>query len=300
MVNRRDEFHREELRERMYGEATSGDGRRSLLGALFAVSLFLLILCLSARQVTEPANATLMLESGIAVLTDIDRLAEDEAPLLRAAAEQSEDQVFLLPGYPLAVAIDRDELELSDAELIDRVLKRSAAIVYVEGIDAFDTTGEQSLNRLSSEGLLEFAVAQVSETTYDRATLGAFVFAITTSALGVLFVVSSNGWGRLRGLGFATAAGALPGIVLFAFFSWVVGQLGGDDVFVSDLREITRAGIRVPFRNFGVVFVAGLTMAAAGMVLSLVEGRVMPARDYPEPDSDPAMYEDEAALAPHE
>lgn len=296
MVNRRDEFHRDELRERVYGEATSGDGRRSLVGALFAVSLFLLILSLSARQVTEPANATLMLESGIAVLTDIDRLVADEAPLLREQAQQSEAEVFAIPGYPLAIAVDRDELELSDAELIDTVLARSAALVYLEGISAFDTTGEQSLNRLSSEGLLEFAVSRVSQSTHDRASLGAAIFAVSTAGLGILFLITSTGWGRLRGLGFAAAAGALPGLFLFGFFSWVVGQLGGDDVFVADLREITRAGIRVPFRNFGIVFIAGVAMAAAGMALSLAESRLMPAREEPEPE----QYGEEPALAPHE
>lgn len=296
MVNRRDEFHRDELRERVFGEATSGDGRRSLVGALFAVSLFLLILSLSARQVTAPSNATLMLESGIAVLTDIERLVEDEAPLLRERAAQPEDEVFAIPGYPLAVAVDRDELELSDGELIDTVLARSAALVYVEGMSAFDTTGEQSLDRLSAEGLLEFAVSRVSQSTHDRASLGAAVFAVTTAALGILFLVTSTGWGRLRGLGFATAAGALPGLILFGFFSWVVGQLGGDDVFVADLREITRAGIRVPFRNFGIVFISGVAMAAAGMALSLAESRLMPIREEPEPEP----FVEEPALAPHE
>lgn len=280
----------------MYGEATSGDGRRSLVGALFVVSLFLLILCLSARQVTEPSNATTMLESGIAVLTDIERLVDDEAPLLRERAEQSDDRVFALPGYPLAIAVDREELELRDDELIDTVLARSAALVYVEGISAFDTTGDQSLDRLSSEGLLEFAVSQVSQTTHDRATLGTIVFTIATAALGALFVVTSSGWGRLRGLGFATAAGALPGVIVFWFFSWAVGQLGGDDAFVADLREITRAGIRVPLQNFSVVFVAGAAMAASGMVLALVDRRLAPGAAEP----DVELFDEEPALAPHE
>ena len=296
MVNRRDEYNREELRERVFGDATSGDGRRSLVGALFAVSLFLLILCLSARQVTEAGNATLMLESGIAVLTDIDRLVEDEGPLLREQAAQSPDEVFAIPGYPLAVFVDREELGLPDDELIDRLLARSAALVYVEGIGAFDTTGQQRLNRLSAEGLLEFAVGQVSQDTHDRATFGALIFALSTSALGILFLLTSSGWGRLRGLGFATAAGALPGLFIFGSVYLLVGRLGGDDLFVADLREITHAGIRVPFRNFGIVFLAGAAMAIAGIVLGFAERRLMPATEAAVPDA----YGDEAALAPYE
>jgi hypothetical protein len=289
VVNRRDEYDRETLRRRVYGEATSGDGRRSLVGALFAVSLFLLIGSLSARQVTSPNNAVVLLESGIAVVTDVERLIEDEAPLLRERAEQTDHQVFAIPGYPLAVALDRPELlELSDAELVDLLLSRSAALVYDQGITAFDATGEQRIDRFSSQGLLELAVAQVSETNYNRATIASTIFAISTAGLGVLFVVSSSGWSRLRGLGFATAAGALPGVFMFLFFSWVVGQLGGADPFMEDLREVTRAGLRIPLRNFGIVFAAGAVMAITGVVLGFAEGRLMGGTDvevapYPEP-----------------
>lgn len=293
-MNRPDQYKRELLQERVYGDATHGDGRRSLLGALFAVSLFLLILSLSVRQVTAPSNAMVMLESGIAVLTDVDRLIEDEGPQLRLLAENSRDDVFELPGYPLDVAVDREELELPDAELRDRVLSRSAALVYAEGIDAFDRTGEQRINRLSSEGLLEMAVAQVSETTYDRATLGTIVFGLTTAALGALFVASSHGWGRMRGLGFATAAGALPGVFLFAFFSWAIGQLGGNDGFMEDIREITRWGARAPLRNFGIVFIAGATIAVAGMVLGFAEKRFV--REQAEPGYEPSAELEEEAL----
>lgn len=296
MVNRRDEYNREELRQRVFGEATSGDGRRSLVGALFAVSLFLLILCLSARQVTEAGNATLMLESGIAVLTDIERLVADEGDTLREQAAQSPDDVFAIPGYPLSIFVEREELELSDNELIDRLLARSAALVYIEGISAFDTTGEQSVNRLSAEGLLEFAVGQVSQSTHDRATTGAIVFLVTTSALGILFLLTSSGWGRMRGLGFATAAGAVPGIFIFVALSLLVGQIGGNDLFVADLREITRAGLRVPTWNFGIVLVAGAAIAIAGILLGFAERRIMPPQEIYETDP----FDDDPALAPQE
>jgi hypothetical protein len=273
-VNRRDEFDRESLRERVYGGATGGDGRQSLIGSLFAVSLFLLILSLSVRQVTEPSNALVMLESGIAVLTDVERLVEDEAPALRLLAEESSDNVFAIPGYPLSIAVEREELALSDEELIDRLLARSAALVYVEGISAFDTTGEQRLNRFSSQGLLEFAVGQVSETTHNRATIGAIVFAIATAGFAVLFLVTAVGWSRMRGLGVATIVGSLPGILFFVLLSWVAGQIGGTDPFMADLREITRAGIRVPLRNFGIVFMAGSVITVFGVILAIADRRL--------------------------
>ncbi|HMO54092.1 MAG TPA: hypothetical protein PJ994_06285 [Tepidiformaceae bacterium] len=293
-MNRRDEYDRESLRSRVYGEATAGDGRRSLVGALFAVSLFLLLFSLSARQVTQPSNAVVLLESGIAVVTDVERLIDDEGPALRQRAEQSTDQVFLIPGYPLPVAVDRAELfELDDTELIDILLSRSAAVVYDEGIGAFDATGDQSINRFSSQGVLELAVAQISERNHNRATLASTIFAITTAGLGVLFVAISSGWARLRGLGFATAAGALPGILMFLLFSWIASQLGGDDPFMDDLREITRAGIRIPLRNFGIVFAAGAVIAGAGIALGFAESRMSTgAPREPSPAPEPILEEE--------
>lgn len=285
-----DDFDRTSLRDRVYGEATTtSEGRRSLVAALFAISLFLLLIAMSVRQVTTPANALPVLQSGIAVVTDVNQLIADDAPRARDLARNSNDEVFTLPGYPLDIALSRSELlDLTDAQLASLLVQRSAALVYADGLSAFDRTGEQSFNRFSSQGLVELAVSQVSGSTHDRATLAAVILALSTAGLGALFAATAEGWGRLRGLGLATAVGSVPGLPLFGALWWLVGRLGGGDPFESDLREIMRSVFQVPLRNYAIVLATGLAMVAASIVLALVERRMAPARPETAEDDYPA------------
>ena len=272
---------RESLRERVYGTATGGrDGRRSLLAALLAVSLFLLITALSARQVTARENAVPLLRAGVAVVTGLDRLVATEADGWREAASASDEQVLTLPGYPLDVAVSREELVRSDnTRLVDIVLDRSAALVYADGLGAFDRTGEQSLDRFSAQGALELAVGQLSQDTHDRAGIVTGVAALLSAVFGALFAASSTGWARLRGTGLAGAIAAVPALLLFGGAWWVAGQLGGSDPFVSELREISRAAFEVPVRNALILLVAGVAIVLTAVLLSRLERRAF----QPEP-----------------
>ncbi len=278
----------ESLRARVYGTATGGrDGRRSLLAALLAVSLFLLIAALSARQVTAQENAVPLLRAGVAVVTGVDRLIETDAERWREAAAATDNETITLPGYPLDVAISRDELLRSDNPgLVKLVLDRSAALVYADGLDAFDRTGEQSLDRFSAQGALELAVGQLSQDTHDRAGTVTGVAALLSAVFGALFAASSTGWTRLRGPGLAAALAAVPALLLFGGAWWVAGRLGGSDPFVSELREISRAAFEVPVRNALVLLVAGIAIVLTAVLLSRLERRAF------EPEPVPAAEEE--------
>lgn len=292
-VHPTDEYDRTSLRDRVYGQATvTHEGRRSLVGSLFVISIFLLLVSFSVRQVTAPGNATGVLQSGIAVVTDVNQLVADDAPRARDLARNSDDQVFALPGYPLDIALSRSELlDLDNEQLTGLILERSAALVYADGLRAFDRTGEQSFNRFSSQGLIELAVSQVSQSTYDRATIASLIFALATAAFGALLTASAEGWGRLKGLGLATAVGAVPGVLVFGALYWIVGRLGGGDPFESDFREITRAVFQVPLRNFGIVVVTGAVMVAGSLGFSFLDRRLTRAAPEP-PATDNPGYDD--------
>lgn len=267
---------RASLRDRVYGDATApSEGRLSLVASLCAICLFLLVVSLSVRQVTAPTHALPVLESGIAVVTDVNQLVADQAPPAREQAQTSSDQFFTLPGYPLDVALSRSELlGLGDEQLAALLLQRSAALVYAEGLGAFDRTGEQSFDRFSSQGLVELAVGQVSRSTHGRATTAAIFFLLATALFAILLVIIAAGWTRLRGLGVAIAVGAVPGLLIFAGLSRLVGNLGGADPFESDLREISSTVLRVPVRNFGIVVITGIMLVTASYVLPLIERRL--------------------------
>jgi hypothetical protein len=283
-------------RDRIFDEATDvRDGRSSFAAALFAVSLFLLLFALSVKQSTEPPQATHVLEAGIAVVTDVDRLLAEDLDPLRQLATNGDAPSYAIPGYPLDVVVTRDELlKLNNAQLRELILARSSALVYEDGLKAFDRTGDQSISRFSSQGLLNVAVGQVSEGTNDRASLGTFVLA-TTTALSSLFVVFSYaGWARMRALGFAAAAAAIPGVLVSLFAWWIAGRVGGSDPFVADLRTITRAMLTVPLRNYAVVGIAGVAVGLLGTVFAFADRRFPGAEEPDDVDADGYQQEYDA------
>jgi hypothetical protein len=199
----------------------------------------------------------------------------DEGPAIRQSAQESEDPQFILPGYPLDIVLTREEvISSTDAQLRELILQRSSALLYAEGIEAFDQTGGQNLRRFSIQGVLEFGVDQVSRQTYDRATLIAIVAFIGAAVSGAIVAATGTGWGRMRALGFAAVAGAIPVVVAFLLLRWLVNQVGGDDPFISAYREITRSVLGVPLRNGLIVLLAGLSVVVISSVLAWIDRRM--------------------------
>lgn len=263
-------------RERIYGSATSGrDGRRALAGILLAVSVFFLVGAISFRQVTEPQYAQDVLKSGIAVTTDIDSIIAENHDALRQLVEASPTATFTIPDYPLDIVLTRDEITRSDdTQLRDLVLQRSAALVYAEGFAAFDRTGNQQVSRFSSQGGLEFAVGQVSEDSHASANLLAIVLVFATAVSACFLLLVGHGWGRLRSLGFAVLAGAIPGLIFTGLARLLADSAGGSDPFVADLRSIVRTTLNVPLRNYVVVVVLGALLTATGVLFGMLESRI--------------------------
>ncbi len=268
------------VRERVYVGATSSyEGRRSIAVALLTICVFVFIISLSCRQSTAPGPARNVLESGLVTLTDIDQMLADEGDSFREFASNADSDNLTIPGYPLDVVLTRSELTTStDAELRTLILERSSALIYAKGIGAFDRTGEQSLRRLSIQGLLELSLSQVSQTTHDRATMFVLVSLIGIAIFGAIVAANGTGWGRMRSLGMAAAAGAIPVVLMFWVLRLIVGQIGGDDPFIAGYRDVTQAAIGVPVRNGLVILVAGVVVVAVSLVLPRLEALLTPAR----------------------
>lgn len=259
-----------DVRDRVYGQATSSsEGRRSIVVVLLAVSVFVLVFSVSCRQVTAEAPARNIIEAGLVNLTDLDQLLADEGPALHQTALDSKDPAVAFEGYPLDIVLTRDEvLKSSDAQLRDIILQRSSALIYADGVDAFDRTGSGSVRRFSLQGVLELAVGQVSESNHSRATLFALIGLVGCAAFGVITAATGQGWGRMRAIGFAAAAGALPVVLLFVGARALVQAVGGGDPFENSLRDTATATLTVPIRNGLVVLIAGVVIVVGGFVLS--------------------------------
>jgi hypothetical protein len=275
---------REDYRHLIYQSATgSHEGRRTLLSGALALVVFLLLVALSARQVTEPDHARRLIEAGIASTTEIDRVIAEDQPALIQFTQTSAANGFAIPGYPLSVYLGRDEVGLPPAQLRGVILSRSSTLVYEDGLNAFDRTGSQSFSRFSSQGLLDLVAAQVSADTYARASTSAALLTVLLGVLAGAVLVSHSGWTRLRVLGIAVLGGAAPVAFLAAIVRLLVGRVGGSDLYVGDLRSLAESVSDVPLRDAAIVTIAALVLVIAGSAFDFMD------RGFARPDPDPSV-----------
>jgi hypothetical protein len=281
-------------RERVFARVGgTGEGRRSLVAVLLALAAFGMTLSTSAWQVTAESTAVPMLRAAIASLTDIDAFIAEHGAELREEAARTEGP--LEPeGYALPIVLEAREVRTAtDAELRTMLLDRSAALVYAEGLGAFDRTGDQRVDRLSMMGLLELGAGQLSGSLHARAGLAAGVLAVATALLAALLASLGDGWSRMRAPAAAIALGGV-GAAALSLACWALaGQVGGSDPFVADLRTIAQAGFSAGTRNGAIVTAAGLAVVAASWALEFGERRALGEAEATETDGLPAAYLDE-------
>lgn len=266
---------REEL---LRGAPEIGEGAHPVFYSLvLALLVFLFLLSVSFYQLTRPAHARGIIREGIAVLTDVDLVVAEHHDALRALAESSTEPSFLVPGYPLDVRLTRDDvLRTSDTELRDLILERSAALVYEDGLGAFDREGTQALRTFSREGAFESLIGLVSETTHDRARWAALVLGLLTALVAVALAVRNHGYARVARLGYAVAGGSIPGIIIFIAAGALTGAAWGGDDFSDKVADVLRSILEVPLRNYFAGTALGVFLAAAGLLLSFIARRLDP------------------------
>jgi hypothetical protein len=252
-------------------QSSGRGGRIALASGLISVGLFLLVFFYSAYQVTEPRRAQHIIERGVAALFDIDAYLDETLPGLRDADDES--TIVEIPGLPLPVALPRDELEnRDDEEIRGLILQRSAALIYADGLAAFDVSGQQSIGLFTAENVVENFLEVIRGSTHTWsgriAIILAFVVAISTA------VVAASDFrpGVLRVIGGAMFGGAIGGLLVSFAIAWLVGRIDGDP-FTADSAAIARDIFEVPRRNFLVVSVFSGVLFAVGAAISYYEKR---------------------------
>ncbi|MEX2081413.1 MAG: hypothetical protein WEC33_07325, partial [Dehalococcoidia bacterium] len=255
-----------------------GDGRQ-LLAVLLGGIIFLLVGVYSLKQQAAEPAATNVLEEGIAATTDIDLLLAEELPALRERAAEGDDALLAVPGFPIAVFLTANEvLSLEEEEIRARLLSEAASVVYVQGFDAFDATGSQSLPFFSAEGMAYRLMDRLDARTEDRAGLLSLVLAAAAAGAGVLVFAMGDGLGRFRALGLPLVLGAIPGILATLLFKGLFSALGGGDSYSSDLLTIVNALADVALRNYVIVASLGGFTIAIGSLLALLDRRLLGSR----------------------
>ncbi len=250
------------------------DHRHTFYAFILAVLVFLLVIAISLRQISDEEHARTVIEDAIATLTEVDLVIAEHGPSLRLAARASSEASFAIPGYPLDVRLTRDEvLKLTDTELRDVILSRSSALVYRDGLAAFDREDGQSLGSLSKEGLLKTIAGGVSESNNVRATGASLVLGGLAAVAALAVLLGNRGFGRVKVLGLAIAGGALPGLAISLIADAVAGQVWGGEAFGDDLGAVIGSTFDVPIRNFMAVSALGAFLTVAGILLAAVAGR---------------------------
>ena len=247
---------------------------------LFALLVFFLVAFLSVWQLTQESRARTMIEAGVVSATDIDRLLDDDYQRLQDFAATSDDETFAIPGYPLDIVVSSEEVTSSTQEEFRAILlQRSSAAIFNDGARAFDTSGEQTIGRFSSEGALRMVVNGLTGSWHTIARWMALILAFAAAATALYVLRREDGHRRFVLLGGFTAGAGILGCVSIFATRWLVGGFGGNDPFSSDLREIANSALSVPMTNFVVVTGAGIAVAVVGYGLKLANQRFPEHRD---------------------
>lgn len=257
-----------ERRDRLHRATGYHSGRRALLCGLFALSLFLAIGALAARQATSPNAARNILGAGIARITSLDRLLAEDLPGANRAGTDAASPA--LPGFPIEIHLTHADIAgKSTADVRTLVLDRATARVYNDGVKAFDRTGQQSVSRFSGEGVLSTLADQITNANHDRATVALVVLVILTAVAAGAVVLSAGEGARARLLGIGILAAGLPGLLLSVAAWFVLGSIGGGDPFDGALRSLGRSVLDVPLRDFAIVTGLGVAVLLVGPAISL-------------------------------
>jgi hypothetical protein len=286
--------------ERLKGRAYHDDGGRTAYAVLLCLLSFLLVVAVAFWQLTAPSTGRQLLENGIVALTDIDTVIHEQRQAMKDEVSRTSQPLYTIPGYPLDVYLTASEIQQSsDAQLRTIVLDRSSALVYGQGLSAFDRTGSQSLPFFSSQGVLNRFVGLLNADNHDHARLAAIILALIVALVAIMAIARGDGFGRLRALGLPLFIAGLLGVAITIGGRFFIDRWWSGDPFSDDVNEILRQALDIATRDFAVLAGLGIFLTVLGIGFQIVAGR-LPAAEAHEPldddHYDPA-YDEELELS---
>jgi len=265
-----------------------------LFGILFALSLIALFLVINAMQLTSPGTAQRILSRATADLTEIDAMLPTIQADLAEAAEASQEDTVIVPLFPLAVELPREEATtISPTELRSRLLSESAEAIYEEGMSVWalaDPEAEQDIDVFSPEGGVHRGLGFLSDDNHQALRIAAIVLGLISLALGALFFVSTQGMGRLVALGAGLLGAAVPSLLAAVAVRFVfrTASEDQDDYLMARLLDLGNDAAWLALRNYTVLTLVGLGLVLVGLGLVLLEMRRGAAPAAPAVDNGPA------------
>jgi hypothetical protein len=265
-----------------------------LFGTLLALSLIALFLVINGVQLTSPGTGQRILSRATADLTEIDAMLPTIQADLREAAEVSDEDTVVVPHFPLAVELPREEAAtISTAELRSRLLSEAAEAIYKEGMSAWalaDPEAEQHIDVLSPEGGVHRGLGFLSDDNHHALRIAAIVLGLISLALAGLVFVSTQGMGRLVALGAALLGAAVPSLLgaVAVRFTFVTAGEDQEDYLMTRLLDLGNDAAWLTLRNYTILTLVGLGLVLVGLALVLLEMRQRAAPAAPAIDNGPA------------
>jgi len=265
-----------------------------LFGTLLALSLIALFLVINGVQLTSPGTAQRILSRATADLTEIDAILPTIQADLREAAQASDEDTVVVPHFPLAVELPREEAAtISTAELRSRLLSEAAEAIYKEGMSAWalaDPEAEQHIDLLSPEGGVHRGLGLLSDDNHHALRIAAIVLGLISLALAGLVFVSTQGMGRLVALGAALLGAAVPSLLGAVAVRFAFRTAGEDqeDYMLMRLLDLGNDAAWLTLRNYTILTLVGLGLVLVGLGLVLLEMRQRAAPAAPAIDNGPA------------
>ena len=249
-----------------------------LLLASFAIAL---VLAWTAIQVTGEETGRRVIQRSLLPITEIDDVLDAEYGALVAEARLNPDPATILfvPSYPIEIPIaTQDFATMSREELRAFLLGESADRLYQQGVSAFqrESSGFSGGGMLSARGVLRLTVGQITSDSHQIAQIVGVLLLFITAVLVLAVVLLSDGFQRIRNVGFAAAIGMIPMTmaVVGVRFAFRTAADDAGDPFSEALFDVSVDLMWIPIRNFIIFSVLGLLLLGLGILLELWQDRV--------------------------
>jgi len=249
---------------------------------LVAIALVLVaasfLLFLTATQLTGKESGEVILRRSVATITDLDQSMPRIEEGLAEATEAADTDTVLIPGFPLAVELTVEEARtLRGAELRDRILDKSAAILYADGPSAWAATDEeaaQDIDRLSAAGFIDLGLGLIQDDIHTGFLVVTVLFGIMTLAMTAILLIVLPREARLLVLSLVVLASSLPSLAAAVGLRFAFRTLETDtDEFVNGMLDIGSDSMSLPIRNFFTLTVLGIALLFIGSLVAWWESK---------------------------
>ncbi len=232
---------------------------------LTAITTAVVVVFMSATQLTERVTAQEFLARSVSSLLEIDQFVLNAWPAMEAAAAQGE--AISLTDFPLALQIDPDGLAEGPAAVSDGVAAATASLVYDDGLEVL-SDAPQAFRLVSRGAAFDGTVGRLTGGGHAVATVALIVSGTLAILLGMATAAQVGGLSRVGVPALAIGLGAtLIWVVAILAQSSFEGRAESTlDPFAADLWLIAVDAVSFAVRNAAIVALAsGIVASLAGI-----------------------------------